>query len=397
MPALYPASSDSSYNLWRKILTNQAGAIGFTNGQSEHVIKKNVLRNQGGTYSPNSTDQERTTLAKILRNQVEAIEGVCSSIPAAGGPSSNDTETTVLAKILRNMEAANSYTLGISDVPILRLILRNMATAIDGGGTIADIQKVLGNCPGASPPTPPEDPMKLVLPLVTEYALRVGAITSDVRFKGTVTIFNDGHYEFDGEAAGYNAADQFSVWVGSSPTVGAYVDLFLTGASAFIPVSASVTPAEGEKVYLIAGDKNNVGYLQHVLAFDYPDGLILPMTWVLGTSIGNPTTPGGAYIIHSLDRSGNDINSDFEYVANSTIASLFFWNAYNLTTLVEGGFGITYNAAGSTDRLDPFTTDADNNIGLTLVSILQQTGTNQRWGLFKIGPFIRTPPVPIPV
>lgn len=394
--ALYPASNDSAYNLWRKILTNQNGAETYFPGEPEHSIKKKIVRNQGGPNLPASNDTERTTLAKMLRNQIYAIENTCSGIALASSVSSNDTETTILAKLLRNQEASNSYTLGIADVPILKLILGNMAAAIDAGGDAAQIAKVFVPC--ASTPPPPVVPMKLVLPLVTRYAIRVGGTTSDVRFKGTVTLFDDGHYEFDGQCGGFAVANQFKVWVGSSPTVGAYQNLFLSGNNAYIAVSATVTPGVGEKVYLIFGDEQNVGYRSNILAFDYPDGFVSPLEWVIGGSVGSPAFPSAPYVRHILTRNGNNIDSDFTYQANSSVGFFYNYTLYEISTLTEGGFNIIYNSTGSiANKLDSFVTNADNNLGLMIQSGTAQSGTNQRWGIGHIGPFIRTPPVPIPV
>jgi len=149
MPALYPASGDSDYNLWRKILTNPGGSESYFPGEPEHSIKKKILRNQQGQHAPNGTDSEEITVRKILRNQAAALIAECGRADAQG-PSSTDSNNRALAKILINQNGSESYSNGSHENAILRKILRNQAIAVDAaagdGPTLAKIQKVLGPC-----------------------------------------------------------------------------------------------------------------------------------------------------------------------------------------------------------------------------------------------------------
>ena len=399
MPALYPSSGDSDYNLWRKILTNPGGTYTYSPGEPEHSIKKKILRNQGGTLYPNGTDSEEITVRKILRNQAAALVADCGA-SSAELPSTNESTNRSLARLLINQGGAETYSNGIHDNAILKKILRNQATAVDAAAgdlpTLENIRKVIGPCGGG---TPPVTPSYIEIPFITNYNWSNGFTTYTIQWRGFIQFWNTGTVVFlAGEGWSNNPSnDVMEVWVGSSRTVGAYVTIdAITGNSTWNATAEKIiSPAAGESVYFIAGDRNGIGYLDNVPAIAYPGGWQHPIQSTVGHQNGTPSSPAGPYHRSIITRIADTIHWTGDWVnVGSYNGILYSWDWYDTDDWSSDGFLVLIAQSTAVPGYDySQATFADATRGPAIQFALSSTGSNLVRGGGKFGPFLRAAPV----
>jgi len=399
MPALYPASGESDYQLWRKILTNPGGSNSYSSGEPEHSIKKKILRNQQGTFYPNGTDSEEITVRKILRNQAAALISECGRADPET-PSSSDSMNRSLARILINQNGASAYRNAMHDNAILKNILRNQAEAVDAAAgdlpTLTQIQKVIGPCVGGVVPLSTN---YIELPIITAYKNNVGGGNSySLQYRGVMQVWEGGAVVFlAGETESNDpSANVFEVWVGSSPTVGAYVTVAATvgGGGWNASTEKVILPGAGESVYLISGDRGGTGYLTHVPAFAYPGGWSYPIDFILGYQGGTPSAPTEPYQDFSITRIADTIHYTGDWVnTGSFIGLLYSWDSYDTDDWSVLGFLIRHNQSPAIPAFDySAATFADATLGPAFQGMIAISGSNQIINQFTLGPFLRAAP-----
>lgn len=203
-----------------------------------------------------------------------------------------------------------------------------------------------------------------------------------MQFRGSVRLFSNNSMTFTGEIQ-CNAPDvrQYKVWVGTGPTVGSAVAVGSTTAGGdWTPIVASVCPADGSKIYFIAGLDGGFTYGVECLSYE-SKGWKFPFYAEVRKD----------YAVHSctIDRVGNDITYVGNYSYDNSVGVLYTtelsgltWENANFVSL----FGQTGGAAYSFSDIIP---DSASD-GIRGYVRIAQSGSNVMRGTFDVGPMLRS-------